>query len=127
MLLFCFGMYFMWGTIGMALVQALFSYLSLILLMLLMAIALDKLLPSISPKFKFLAVLIAVDLFMFGAIGLVYTALNFTQAVALSTQSMAALGGAIGAANLIMGFFAVGYQLRTGEPIMPAEHRPMFG
>ncbi len=57
MLLFCFGMFFMLATIGMALVQALFSYLSLILLMLLMAIALDKLLPSISPKFKFLAVL----------------------------------------------------------------------
>ncbi len=64
---------------------------------------------------------------MFGAIGLVYTALNFTQAVAMSTQSMAALGGPIGAANLIMGFFAVGYQLRTGEPIMPAENRPVFG
>ena len=98
-------------AIGIALLQAILSYLSVGILMLLMASTMNIVMPRISPAFRFLAVLVAMDLFAFGAIGVVGLVGNLTMPV----HNMAIFGTILLGANLVAGFFAAGYKLKTGE------------
>lgn len=98
---------------------AITMYLSLILLMLLAALILDRIMPSLSPSFKILAIILAADCFLFGAFSVVGLGVHFLNSSnpILTASAIQGYEIAVVGSNAVFGLFEIGSRCVTGRSL----------